>query len=177
MDGKIIDLRKRKQEIRINNIPDQPPPGFFSWSALEYETRERGQKWFLTSGGIATLLIVIGILLRSYFFAIFVALAFGVILLYAKRTPRRIIFSVTEEGIHAGRRYLPFNSFKSFWIFERPGRLPELSLRTESFFIPFMVLPLGKTNPDRLKKILRRFLTEEKQKESNLDQLMRNLGF
>lgn len=163
-----------------NYSPPKPDKDFFSkglleWTAYEYAYREHGPAWFLTAGGAATLLIVIGILAKSYFFIAFVALAFVVIMLYAKRKPQKISFVLTKEGVKAGRKFYNFSDLKSFWIFEKSGA-KELSLETSKTLAPFVRLPLGDTDPKKIRKILNGSLPEKEHKELVSDQIAKNLG-
>ena len=189
MPNQILDLRNlNRAEPKSYQPPEEekkielPKPdkdffakNLFEWTAYEYAYREHGPVWFLTAGGAATLLIVVGIIAKSYFFIAFVALAFLVIVLYAKRKPQKITFAVTKDGIGAGRKFYNFSDLKSFWIFEKGGE-KELSLETKKTFAPFTRLPLGNADPKKAREILSKFLPEEEHKEFVSDQVAKGLG-
>ncbi len=170
----VIDLRSKKEEMRPAR--DLQKSDMIEWSALEYEARERTQGWYIFMGGAATLLVILGILAGSYFFIAFVLLAFVVMVMYAKRSPRRMDFSITSEGIRAGTKFYRMSDLKSFWIFNSPNA-KELSLEVKSGFMPFLRFPLGDTNPEEVKRVLLNFIPEEEHKELMTDQIARGLGF
>lgn len=153
----------------------RPTKELFEWVAYEYTYREHAISWFLTIGGMATLLVIIGIIARSYFFIAFVTLAFVVIVLYAKRKPQKITFALSKEGVRAGRKFYDFSGLKSFWIFEK-GEEKELSLAADKTLAPFIHLPLGDADPQKIREVLSRFLPEEEHKELISDQVARGLG-
>ena len=146
----------------------------FGWTAQEYIPQEHGPYWFLTVGGVATLLIILGIVTKSYFFIAFVALAFLVIVLYAKRTPAEIYFSVLSKGVWAGKKFYEFSEFKSFWVFEKGGG-EELSLEAVKGLIPFVRLPLGEAGANKIRAVLNNFLPEAEHKELFSDHVLRIL--
>lgn len=146
----------------------------FSWIASEYIPKEHGPYWFLATGGVATLFVILGIVTKSYFFIAFAVLAFLVIVLYARRTPGEIYFSVLPKGVWAGKKFYEFSKFKSFWVFERDSER-ELSLETIKGLTPFVRLPLGEVGANKIKAVLAGFLSEAEHRELFSDQLLKIL--
>lgn len=149
--------------------------GLFEWTAYEYIYHEHGSSWFLTTGGVAVLFIILGIFTKSYFFITFVALAFLVIVLYAKRKPQKINFAILKEGVRVGGRVYDFSGLKSFWIFEKDSE-KELSLATDKTLAHFIRLPLGEADSNKVRGILSNFLSEEEHQEFISDQVAKILG-
>lgn len=170
----------REHSIPLRTIREDgksaPRKVLISWSALEYERPERHPHWFLVPGAAALALVLIGILIQSYFFVAFVTLAFIVILMYGNRTPRQIDFSVTKEGVAVGATLHPFSSVKSFWIFDA-AEPHELSLEVDRITMPYLRLPLGELHPNKIRAVLSDFLPEDKHKEFVSDQIARSFGF
>mgnify|MGYP001574464478 FL=1 len=154
----------------------EPKKHLLQWSALEYAARERGPYWFLPPSAVALAFVIFGILIRSWFFAAFVALALFVVLLYAKRPPREYRFTIAKEGVYIGETLHRFSELKSFWIIETVEP-PELSLETTRRLRPYLHIPLGDMHPNRIKNALSDFLPEEKHKEFFTDQIARSIGF
>jgi len=144
--------------------------------AYEYEKRAYGKYWYITMGVIALVLIVFSILAKSYFFLAFVVLAFTMLVVYSRREPRKISFTISAEGIFIGNRLQEFSSFKSFWIFNKQG-VKELLLETGQMMQPYLHLPLGDADIKKIRKILISRLPEKEYQEPMLDQLARALGF
>ncbi|MEK7082365.1 MAG: hypothetical protein AAB915_01655 [Patescibacteria group bacterium] len=166
-----IDLRNARAIRRPDTGGEK-----ISWSALEHEERERGPYWFLGPGVIALALVIFGIFARSWFFVAFVGLAYSVLLAYARRAPREIEFRVSSDGVYAGTAFHPYSELKSFWIFETPD-YKELSIETTKLLTPYLRLPLGDADPDRVGRAIAQFLPEEEHKEFISDHIARSLGF
>jgi len=193
MTERTIDLRNQESRARADANPQartdagkntpaasaKPPQEkspLLEWTALEYPARERGPYWFLLPFGAALLFVIFGILIRSYFFIAFVALALAVILLYGRRTPREYRFAVNKDGVYVGETLYRASELKSFWIFETADP-PELSLATSKLLHPYLYLPLGDLHPDKVRSVLSEFLPEREHKEFVTDQIARSIGF
>lgn len=189
----VIDLRKINRS-QLRNVPPYENPEIreepkrlaptveklantlLSWSAYEYERRERGTSWYVGAGILAAGLAALGILAKSYFFVAFVALAFAVLVAYTKRPPRELKIEISPEGIRVGNRLYEFSQITSFWIFEKP-EFKELSVETKQTFQPYLRLPFGDTDPQKLREILTPHIPEKEHQETFIDQLARSLGF
>lgn len=170
-----IDLRKPRAEPQATGTPALEKRESIEWSALEYEAHERGPNWFLFPGVAALALAIFAVFTKSYFFAAFILLALVVLLAYIKRGPQQISCAIGGEGVRTGETLYPFLNIKSFWIFERDG-INELSLEIKSVLSPFLHLPLGGTNPEKIRNFLLQFIPEEEHKELATDQIARSLG-
>lgn len=161
----IIDLHAKKRMA----------PHTIEWSAAEYEMRERSPYWFFAVSGISLAFILFGIFTRNYFFIAFIALACIVTFLYTKKAPQMIRCAVTRDGIFINHRRHEFSRLKSFCIFERPD-FHALSLETDKALSPFLHVPLGHIDIQKLKNVLSQYLPEEDHKEFISDQIARNIG-
>ena len=146
------------------------------WSGFEYEPRAYSQRWFITLGGIALALVLFGIVAKSWFFITFVVLAFFVILMYAKRAPRELTFSISSSGVGVGNQFYQFSQLKSFYIIES-REFPELSLETSKHLQPFIRIPLEEVAGKDIKELLGRFLPLKEHPEFFTDQIARKIGF
>ena len=155
---------------------DERSPMLLAWSAYEYEHAPRHPHWWIWPGGGALALIILGILIHSYFFVAFVVLAFAVVVMYGRRAPREIHFSVTREGVIAGRTLHRFADIKSFCIFDTAAPY-EVSLEVDRITAPYLRLPLGELHPNKIRAVLRDYLPEEQHKEFMSDHFARALGF
>lgn len=183
---RIIDLRNQDGVFRApapqsdTRVPairrTQAPATLLAWSAQEYEHRERQAHWWLWPGGGALALTLLGILIHSYFFVAFVALAFAVIVMYDRRLPREIAFRVTREGVMVGRALHRFTDIKSFCIFDTVAPY-ELSLEVDRITAPYLRLPLGAMHPNKIRAVLSDYLPEVQHKEFMSDHFARALGF
>ena len=172
-----IDLRTKSFAATAGAPPRQDAqPEAIEWSALEHEHRERSPYWFTGPGIVALAFVIFGIFAHSYFFIAFIVLAYGVLVAYAHRPPREIAFRIAGGGVTVGAAHHPFSELKSFWIFNAPDH-KELSLETTRLLSPYLRLPLGDMDPDRVGHAISRYLPEEEHKEFISDQIARSLGF
>lgn len=194
MSNPVLDLRNsgNKTETKTYQIPEKRGGSettklvtehltslqgkeLLAWTAYEYIYHEHGSSWFLITGGAAVLFIILGIITKSYFFITFVALAFLVMVLYAKRKPQEINFVIAKEGVGVGSRFYDFSGLKSFWIFAKEGE-KELSLATDKTLTHFIRMPLDDVDPNKIRATLSKFLPEEEHKEFISDQVTKILG-
>ena len=182
----IIDLRKKGLPAQAGQIIEAehtalPDPHkkeiTLQWSALEYEKKNRSTSWFIGTGAIAAALVIFGIISKSYFFILFVALAYAVFMMYEKKTPAEFDFSISGEGITAGSKFHAFPELKSFWIFSKRGgeESAELSLEADKTLSPYIRLPLKNIDPERVRGFLLNYLSEKEHQEFMTDHIERSL--
>ncbi len=135
---------------------------FFRWQALEYESLERGKKWYAVA--ILVFVAVIGwaIYTKSIVMAIVFLLAGIIGYVQLKKEPRIMDFMITSNGIVAGKEIYVFDNLTSFWIFYEPEGLKTISLHTKSSFTPYVQIPLDGEDPVEIRKILLDYIPEEK---------------
>lgn len=172
----IVDLRKKKQIIEAEHsvlLDPRKKELILRWSGGEYERRQRSTSWFVATGGIAGLLVIFGILSKSYFFILFVALAYVVFMMYERKMPAQFDFSISAEGVAVGNKLHKFSELKSFWIMLVEGSM-ELSLETEKTLLPYIKLPLKNIDPERVRSFLRNYLPEKEHDDFLTDKIERN---
>ncbi len=184
MADNLINLRNRgrhaKEDERESpqSRDESESGGFFDemfWEADESKKSEKQWYWYGGIVSISFLLIVIGVIARSFFFVIFIILAAALVMYYGSRRPRRVSFSLSEEGVMIGTKLHPYRDLKSFWIFDTRRRR-ELSLETKSNMEPFIVIPLGDNHPADVRSYLGEFLEEVEHMESVVEKFMRAIG-
>jgi hypothetical protein len=98
------------------------------------------------------------------------------IFLFEKNDPKNYHFTICQTGIIANKRFYEFNEIEDFWIFYEPGPggRKELSLKVDSYTAPYIHIPLGNEDPNKIREILLSYLPEELHKESLFD-IMENI--
>ena len=194
MNQKTIDLRKprnlpallppqkqKEEEKQIHQpeklSPEQKRETYAQWSAEEYRKVDYSQYWFVKIGAVATVLAILGIFAQSYFFVAFVALAFIVVVMYAKRPPQTLAFSIEKKGVRVGKKLYALADLKSFWISNTEDGESELSLETTHLLQPFVRMPLGGARREAVREALLRMLPEKEHEELFIDQIARKMGF
>lgn len=168
-----------EQQIQSNDNMEQAEreQALLSWQTPEFEpSMERGLR-LIFSGSVLIIAGIVTLFFGNYMFTILLAISGGLIVGQAFRQPRRLNFYVSARGIKIGLRIFQFEDLKSFWIFYDPPFSKELSLQSHKTFMPMIRAPLGDLDPLRLRKILLRFLKEEKHEESLSDIISKVIGF
>ncbi|OGF61938.1 hypothetical protein A2926_00450 [Candidatus Giovannonibacteria bacterium RIFCSPLOWO2_01_FULL_44_40] len=150
---------------------DQAGKVFLSWEAHEYFHHEKGTDWYWWTGLAAIILLGFAIYQKSFLFGVLVLVGWFTVVLYAVRPPRTLKFSLTERGVLVERTLYSWQSLKSFWIFYNPPLHKDLSLESKKALVPFIKIPLGQTEPDKVREIVIKFLPEIEQEESLIDNL------
>lgn len=88
-----------------------------SWVAHEYIHQEKGALWFVLFALIILGFLAISIfLMQSWSFAALLAVIAVVVVVYSRRPPRELTYSLTDEGLTVDDRLHKFSSFKSFGV-------------------------------------------------------------
>ncbi len=147
-----------------------------SWQAPEYEYYPKNKNWLVIACIIAGLLFAFGIYFKNYLFSLLVGLSFFAVTVYAFRKPEEINISITSQGIKIKNTLYKYENLSSFWIFYDPP-VKELSLRSKKLAMPYIKIQLANEDPNKIRKTLINYLPEKKHKESNIENIARQLKF
>jgi len=153
------------------------PKNILSWEAKEFEKNRKGKIWFISFGTFSLGLLFLAWYWKSFTMMTFIILAIFLIIIYSLKEPRTLSIKVTSSGISIDRNLYRFSEIESFWVFYDPPYTKELSLKQKKMFFPHTYVPLGKKDPNKIRKILLNYLSEEKQEESVIDNIARILKF
>jgi hypothetical protein len=158
---------KKKDFPRGNLIRkiDNPSQIIFSWKAREYEKMEKNKKWYLKGGFFLGLIIIGAFWLGFWLMGITFILIAIVGYIFTKRDPRLIEFKITKKAIEVDSKIYSFNDLKSFWIFYGLPQDSYVSIIRKKTYAPRIQLPIGETDPVKIRKVLLKFLPEKEQKE------------
>ena len=156
---------------------EQKPIESIAWRAAEYEFSPKRTEWFVAVLAVAGALAIFALWQRNFFFAVFVIVAAGTLVLFARRRPRILDFQIDEKAIRIGDTSFPLESFDGFAVHERPGKLDRLVLRRRSSANPFLNVPLDSSLAVRARNTLQKTLTEFEHRESLVDTFADLLGF
>ncbi len=126
------------------------PEAIFEWHGSEYEHSEKGADWYWAVGVVATALIIAAILFGNYLFAFLVITAAAAIALHAAKHPPTHHFRLTDKGLVIDNDLHPFERMRSFTVFEYidGNHPPMLSIKTDGWFHPHLVIPLHNVDAD-----------------------------
>ena len=158
----------RVEKLPYNNTME---PVLISWETPEYPSYQKNSDWYWWVGLMAALLMGLAFWQRSFLFGVFILVAWFSMMLYAVRPPKNIQVSITMQGIVVDTTLYPWTNIKSFWIFYRPPLTRDLSLESKKALAPYIKIPLGETDPTKVKNIVLKFIPEVEQTESIVDNL------
>jgi len=147
-----------------------------TWSALEYEEKERNTDWFWALGVIIFAGSATSIIFGNYFFA--ALLVIGGILLgfFAIKKPETVSYELNNEGLQIKNRLYPFEDIKAFWVqTENP---PTLFFHSKRLIMPIISIPIETLHAEKIQKImLTKNIPEQEMKEHFSEKVMNALGF
>lgn len=88
-----------------------------TWQASEFVHHEKSGLWFLALLGATTILLVLDIfLIRSWTFgALIVVMAISAFVV-ARRPPRTLTYTLTDDGIRIDQKSFTFHDFRAFGV-------------------------------------------------------------
>ena len=105
--------------------PEQAPDPFASeaddallrWQATEYVSHDRSALWFVVLALISLALIAVALfLMQSITFAILVPVMAAALVVYVRRPPALLDYSLSRKGIHINDRLYGYEDFRSFGV-------------------------------------------------------------
>jgi len=93
--------------------PDEP----VHWQAHEYIHREKNAGWFVIFGIVVVVLMAIAIfLMQSLSFAILIPVMALALIVYSRRPPRLLDYTLSSKGLYINDQLYPFADFKGFGV-------------------------------------------------------------
>ena len=106
--------------------PVQPPADEYAseasdaliqWQATEYVSHERSATWFVVLVLITLALVAVAVfLMQSTTFAILVPVMAVALIIYVRRPPALLDYSLSRKGIHINDRLYSYEDFRSFGV-------------------------------------------------------------
>ena len=122
------------------------------WKGREYDHNPKGADWYWVLGIIAVAATVAAVLFSNYLLAVLIVIAAGAIALHSVKRPPLHRFRLVDQGIVIGDELHPFERMLSFSVLEDvEGELPPMiSIKTESWLSPHLIIPLEGVDVDRV---------------------------
>ncbi len=150
--------------------------GKLTWSALEYEEKERSADWFWALGIIVVTSSIAAIIFGNYFFALLLVLAGTLLGFFAKKKPDVVFYELNEKGLKIRNRLYPYENIKSFWV--QTEIKPMLFIHSERAFMPILSIPIENIMAENIYAILfSQNIPEVEMKEHPSEKIMEFLGF
>lgn len=92
------------------------------WQATEYVQQDRSIRWFIILAVICVGLIAVALfLMHSTSFAILVPVMAAALVVYVRRPPAMIDYTVSRKGIHINDHLHTYDEFRSFGVLSHDG--------------------------------------------------------
>jgi hypothetical protein len=129
-----------------------PRPVYFEWEGRETEREPKGADWYWALGILAAAATIAALLFGDYLLTILIIVAATTIALHAAKHPPIHRFELTDEGLVVGSDLHRYERMRSFAILEyiEGDRPPVLSIKTESWLAPHLLIPLENVDADAL---------------------------
>ncbi len=156
-----------------------PRAALLEWEGQEYEHNPKEADWYWALGIITVAGTIASILFGNYLLAFLIVVAAGAIGLHAAKKPHTHQFRLTEQGLVIGNDLHPFERMTSFSVLEDiEGKLPPiLSVKTESWLSPHLVVPLENVDVDAVYAYFLQQVDEGVHQHTIVDLVAAWLGF
>ncbi len=135
------------------------------WTFRERKEVARPTWWWVSAGVVAAAIVAYALFTGNFLFAIIIVLAGALFVAETKRTPRRLTCQLTSTGVVVGKKFWRWSELTNFWIAYRPPEVMNLYLVPKGSLDPRVSIPLGETNPVAVRNHLRKFLSEDLERE------------
>ncbi len=103
-----------KKEVKKEKNPKE----IVNWDAEEYIQREKNGGWYVVFVLVVLALIVLSVVLKWWTFTALVVLSAIALLIYVKRPPRQLHYSLSDKGISEGNNLYSYEDFKNFGVLQ-----------------------------------------------------------
>lgn len=104
-----------------------------TWSANEYIHREKGAIWYFFFIVVIVGMIAVSVLTQAWTFTALSVVIALVVIVYTRRPPRELTYSLTDEGLTIDGKLHAFSGFKSFGIIRDGGEYSVMLIPTQRF--------------------------------------------
>ena len=144
------------------------------WQATEYLQHDRSATWFIVLGIITLALMAVAIFwMQSISFAILIPVMAAALVMYVKRPPALISYTVSRKGIHINDKLHTYEEFRSFGVLSHEGNhsvvlVPRKRFQlSQTVYFPEEIgedlvdmlaarLPMNEVKPDAIDRFLAR---------------------
>jgi hypothetical protein len=168
---------KEKKEKAKKFIPKKLA---ISWQAPEFEHHRKGVSWYWLSLIFAIVLVSLAIWQKNFLFAVFVIIAWLIVIYSSRRPPLIWNFIINEEGIQislssnesSGVKFYNYEEIYGFDIHPLPREeYKELAFKVKKKFSPYLKINFLAEDEEKIKKFLENYIPKEEYPDSLADSL------
>ena len=153
-------------------VPTPRIPALLEWRAPSRINNERSPRWYMITGIAVLVIAAYGIISGAWTVSVVAVLCGSVYVLLRDHVPTLRSISITEQGVNFEGTFYGYNDLRSFWLIKT--EVATILHITQKKRGGDIVLLTGLTDPELVRQVLSRFLTEESDhKEHLLDTFIR----
>jgi len=156
------------------------------WQAPEFEFQKKDVSWYWLSLIIGIILLALTIWQRNFLFAIFIIVAWVVVVYSASKTPTTWNFKINEKGVEiylsekdeAAKKFYDFKEIDGFDIhLSEAKKYGELILKTKKRFSPYLKINFLAADQQKITGFLQKHIPKQEYSESLADSFSKLIGF
>lgn len=149
------------------------------WEGREYDHSPKSADWYWALGIISVAGALASILFGNYLLAVLIIIATVALALHAAKEPPLHRFRLIETGLAIGDELHPFERMVSFSVLEDVESVlpPLLSIKTENWLSPHLVIPLAGVDADAIYAYFLHHVDEGEHQHTFIDLVAAWLGF
>jgi len=146
-----------------------------NWKISEFDKHDHGKQWYIIASVIATALLIYSFVAGNFLFAVIMVLGATIVILHDSHEPEIVHFSVTDEGLIIGQKFIDFDDIKNFSIIYKPrADVKKLYFEFKNVLRPRLSVELNDINPLKIREILLHYLQEDLERDA--EPLSESLG-
>ena len=115
----------------VQQSPLQEP---LRWQGTEYVHHEKDALWFVVFGVVVLVFMLLAILfIQSPTFTVLIPVMAAALIVYARRPPRLIDYTLSSKGLHVNDQLYPFTDFKGFGVIRDGNEYSIMLIPTKRF--------------------------------------------
>lgn len=166
--------QQQPNEVPGGNQSEEIPDENVSWEASESIHHERDGMWFIGFIVIIIMLIGLSVWLQQWTFTALIVIMAASLIVYTRRPPRTLRYSISHNGLHVGQQFYDFDEFRSFGVLQE-GDLFSVMLMPTKRFGQAMTIYFGENDGEKIVDILGAYLPMEDLQLDFMDSLLRRL--
>jgi hypothetical protein len=162
-----------------------PESASVEWQAPEFEYYRKDVSWYWLSLIVGIILLALSIWQKNFLFAVFVIIAWLVIVYSARRFPTIWNFKISEKGIEislpnkdlGSAKFYPYSEIEGFDIHPASDECKELVLKVKSRFSPYLKINILANDEEKIKNFLLKYISKEEYSGSLADSFSKLIRF
>ena len=104
------------------------------WQAAEYIYREKNKVWYIIFAIVVLALMALAIFaFRSNTFAVLIPVMAAALVIYSRRAPTQLDYTLSRKGLHIDDKLYPYEQFKEFGLIHGDDQFSVMLVPRERF--------------------------------------------